>query len=36
MAMRRIYQVMVIPQMLYRAAAWYQACIPAKERNQII
>jgi hypothetical protein len=32
MAIRRIYQAIVIPQMLYRAAAWYQASMPAKER----
>jgi hypothetical protein len=36
MAMRRIYQVVVIPQMLYEAAAWYQASMPAKERNHIV
>jgi hypothetical protein len=36
MAMRRIYQAVVIPQMLYGAAAWYQASMPAKERNQIV
>jgi hypothetical protein len=36
MAMRRIYQIVVIPQMLYRAAAWYQASMPAKERNHIV
>jgi hypothetical protein len=35
MAMRRIYQAVVIPQMLYGTAAWYQASMPAKERNQI-
>jgi hypothetical protein len=34
MAMRRIYQAVVIPQMLYGATAWYQASMPAKERNQ--
>jgi hypothetical protein len=31
MAMRRIYQAVVIPQMLYDAAAWYQASMPAKK-----
>jgi hypothetical protein len=36
MAMRRIYQAVVILQMLYGAAAWYQASMPAKERNQIV
>jgi hypothetical protein len=36
MAMRRIYQAVVIPQMLYGATAWYQASMPAKERNHII
>jgi hypothetical protein len=36
MAMRRTYQAVVIPQMLYGAAAWCQASMPAKERNQII
>jgi hypothetical protein len=36
MAMRRIYQAVVIPQMLYGAAAWYQASMPAKERNHIV
>jgi hypothetical protein len=36
MAMRRIYQAVVISQMLYRAAVWYQASMPAKERYQII
>jgi hypothetical protein len=36
MAMRRIYQAVVIPQMLYGAAAWYQASMPAKERYHIV
>jgi hypothetical protein len=36
MVMRRIYKTVVIPQMLYRAAARYQASMPAKERNQIV
>jgi hypothetical protein len=36
MAMRRIYQAVVIPQILYGAAAWYQESMPAKKRNQII
>jgi hypothetical protein len=27
---------MIIPQMLYGAAMWYQASMPAKERNQIV
>jgi hypothetical protein len=36
MAMRRIYQVVVILQMLYEAAAWYQVSMSAKERNQIV
>jgi hypothetical protein len=34
--MRRIYQIVVIPQILYETAAWYQASMPAKERNHIV
>jgi hypothetical protein len=33
--MRRVYQAVIITQMLYGAAAWYQASMPAKERIQI-
>jgi hypothetical protein len=36
MAMRRIYQAVVIPQILYGTAAWSQASMPAKERNHIV
>jgi ribonuclease HI len=36
MAMRRTYQAVVIPQMLNGAGMWYQASMPAKERNQLV
>lgn len=36
-AMRQIYQAVVVPQMLFGVAAWFQAGImPAKERNKVI
>jgi hypothetical protein len=36
MVIRRIYQVVVILQIFYKTTAWYQASMPAKERNHIV